>query len=303
MIAELPAMKPIVNTLTLENFDKLLNKTILGRGYDYYLDGAVSDVEENKDKWTAEVMGTEIYNVTVSLKKGNEISEYFCGCPYDGHLCKHVAAVFYYLRHEVKERVTKPDKTGKKSQLERLLSKVTTEEFKVFISQYAAKNKDFKVALEIFFADKDDSINIAEKYKSIIKQLVKQASGRGYIDYRSSIGLAKEISKLIGDTYHLLKKNNLTDAFSIACVILKEMMQVITYCDDSSGSIGGVLFETTELFDEMVDSAGVDMQERIFSFLQTELKTMCISGTVISGTIYLALIDLWPLSWVSTLNF
>ncbi len=266
-------MTPDSYTLTLDNFDRLVNKTILNRGNGYYLDGTVSDIEEINGIWTAEVAGTEFYTVTVSLENDQTINECFCDCPYDGDVCKHIVAVFFYLREELKNNKTKPkNKVNKKGRFEDVLSKINTGEFKTFISYYAAKNKDFKTAFEIYFADKDESIDIGEKYSSLIKKLIKQYSSRGFLDYRSSSGLAREIDKFIGDAQHLFNKNNYADAFAVACVLLKEMMEVITYCDDSSGAIGDTLCNIIELIGEIAGSAVADMKETIFNILQNELK-------------------------------
>jgi hypothetical protein len=229
-------------------------------------------VEESLGTWVAEVAGTDLYTVTVSLSNGQAVTEYFCDCPYDGKLCKHVVAVLYYLRDKVKKTAGEPKRKASKNKFEDLLSKITIGEFKSFINQYALKNKDFKIAFEIFFADKDDSINIGEKYNGIIKKLVKQFSSHGFIDRRSSTGLSKEVDKLIGDAHNLLNKNNPTDAFSIACSVVKEMMQVITHCDDSNGSIGDIFFSAIALIGKIADLAVVDMQENIFKFLQAQLK-------------------------------
>lgn len=43
--------------------------------------------------------------------------------------------------------------------------KVTVTEFRAFIKEYSKKNRDFKTEFELFFADKDDRVDIAQKYQ------------------------------------------------------------------------------------------------------------------------------------------
>lgn len=262
------------NKFTLQNFDKRIGAIILQRGKQYYDEGAVLDIEENQGSWTAEIEGSDIYTVSVSLKKDSEISEYFCDCPYDGDICKHLVAVFYTLREEISNRIPVPKKPGKKNQFEGLLSMVNADEYREFTRHYASINKDFKIAFEVFFADKDDRIDIGEKYRELIRKLVKKSSYRGFVDYRSSSGLAKEVSKLIDKGYEFMGKKNYRDAFAVAKSVLREMMQVVTACDDSNGLLSDTVFKSVELIDSVAghEDVPVDMKEHIFGFLQTELN-------------------------------
>ena len=91
--------------LTLDNFETQLPDVIVQRGMDYYEGGNVVDLEETGDHtWTATVEGTDTYSVEITMGKGNTITDYFCDCPYDGATCKHVVAVLFTLRDEIKEQ-------------------------------------------------------------------------------------------------------------------------------------------------------------------------------------------------------
>ena len=78
------------------NWKKLFEKHILERGYAYYCDYAVEDFEIADDIIRAYVIGTEDYEVEISLSNG-EVTEMYCSCPYasDGRNCKHMAAVIF----------------------------------------------------------------------------------------------------------------------------------------------------------------------------------------------------------------
>jgi len=262
------------NMLTIQNFDKRIGKTMLQRGEQYYSNGAILNLEENGSNWTAEVEGSEVYSVTVSLKNDKEINEYFCDCPFDGDICKHLVAVFFAIRQEIKERVHIPKKNKKKNLFEDLLTKINAEEYSDFIKHYAVKNKDFKTAFEIFFVDKDDRIDIGKKYTDLIRKLIKKYTSRGFVDYRSSSGLANEVSRLLDKGYELAHKNNYMDAFAIATSVLKEMMTVLTCCDDSNGSLSGTTFNAIELIGTIANGEDIalDMKEHIFGVLLKEIN-------------------------------
>lgn len=77
----------------------LANAKSFARGQEYYREGAVSDVIRRGNRVTAEVAGTELYEVTIVLDDGN-VDEAHCTCAYDqGGYCKHLVAVLLKLAH------------------------------------------------------------------------------------------------------------------------------------------------------------------------------------------------------------
>ena len=261
--------------LTLQNFDSLTDSVILQRGKQYYSNGYLAYIEETGDNtWAAEVEGSETYTVEVTLKKGNEISGYSCNCPYEGSTCKHVVAVFFALRDQIKKAESKTNKTIKKDVFDNLLRSVSTKEYQDFIRSYAAKNKNFKTEFELFFASKDNRIDVEKKYMELVQKLVRKYSDRGYIDYRASFGVSKEINSLLGTGLGYAGKNNFRDAFALAKAVLRPMMDVIESCDDSDGNIGGSIENAIHLLETIASSttAAIDIKEQLYGFLQTELS-------------------------------
>lgn len=68
---------------------------ILERGFDYYTDGSVIELQEvDKGEYTAVVEGMELYTVYIKIEKERTIADHHCTCPYDwGVYCKHFVAV------------------------------------------------------------------------------------------------------------------------------------------------------------------------------------------------------------------
>lgn len=261
--------------LTIKNFESHINGVILQRGKEYYRNGHLLHIEETNDNtWTAEVEGSETYTVNVTLKKNNEIIDYSCDCPYDGGTCKHVIAVFFGLRDEKEKIENKPDKASKKNVFENLLQSVSIKEYQDFIRAYAADNRKFKTEFELFFADKDNRIDVGAKYTELLQKSIRKHTDHGYIDYRASIGLAKEANHLLRTGQDHAGKNNLQAAFVLAKAVLRPMMEVIEYCDDSNGDIGGSIEKAISLLETITVSAmaAIDLKEQVYGYLHAELN-------------------------------
>ncbi|MEN0045954.1 MAG: hypothetical protein AAF806_02735 [Bacteroidota bacterium] len=86
--------------MTLHNFENYVERKILDRGFDYYENDCVEEVEQlEKGYFSAVVLGSEEYTVTVRLAGNQKIIESYCDCPYDwGNTCKHEVAVYHYLK-------------------------------------------------------------------------------------------------------------------------------------------------------------------------------------------------------------
>jgi len=80
-----------------DTFAEEVHALILQRGQEYFRGGAVQQLIETTDGWTAEVEGQETYHVTIMGIE--QPIEWYCDCPHDrGPVCKHVAAVLFAIR-------------------------------------------------------------------------------------------------------------------------------------------------------------------------------------------------------------
>jgi len=259
--------------LTLKNFEEEIGAAIVRRGLQYYKKGAVTGLENNENIWEAEVDGSGIYSVEIEIKGSNQVKNYVCDCPYDGGACKHVVAVLFAIRKETEDATPGNKKPGAKAVFENLLQKITLTEYQDFIRHYASKSKAFKTDFELHFADKDSNIDIEKKYDQLVQKIISKHSDRGFIDYYSTSKLAADIDKLHATATELLRKNNFSDAFAIARVLIRRMMEAITSCDDSNGNIGGLINDAVQLLEMITDSdkAARTLKEQVFIFLEKEL--------------------------------
>lgn len=99
------------------NWRFYFTNTIADRGYQYYRRGLVQNVEKEDEKYTAEVVGTSPYSVSVWKKANNQLGM-TCSCSYagEGKKCKHMAALCAYLDSNLKdEKVFGTQATPKES--------------------------------------------------------------------------------------------------------------------------------------------------------------------------------------------
>lgn len=152
--------------MNLKNFKEYFDNTILQRGKNYYHDGAVLSIEKiSENEYTAEVDGSEIYEVTVEMDDNGNIYDISCDCPYDmGEYCKHEAAVLYTLRDRI---VSMSKNTVKKSNLPQLLGKCSNTQLVEIILEHAKEDKNFRNFLRMKLSEDSDSNSIISDFKRI----------------------------------------------------------------------------------------------------------------------------------------
>lgn len=261
--------------LTLKNFELQLSNKIIQRGREYYENGAVVDLEETEQGvWHAEVLGNDTYKIEMTLFRKNKVGSYSCDCPYDADVCKHVVAVLFVLKEEL-VKVPVPQKTSPKNDFKELVQKISLEEYQTFILTHAAGNKEFKSLFERYFSDKDDNIDVSRSYTRHIKKVILDNSEREYIDYRSIHRLANEINKLLDEGRELMQKGQFRNVFLLVRSVLTEVIELVTYSDDSSGYIGDIIFSSIELIKEVAEAEGVrtDLLEELFNFVGSAVNS------------------------------
>ena len=102
----LPAARspfPALSMLTLDNFDQQLSRDLLKEAEPYYRNGSVLYIDQDEvGTCHAEVDGSDMYSVEITLN-GRTVADFFCDCPVESGTCKHVVAVLFSLREELKK--------------------------------------------------------------------------------------------------------------------------------------------------------------------------------------------------------
>jgi len=270
--------------IPLNDFEFYIDEPVLKKGLAYFKKGAVSElVETAKGEFEALVQGTNEYLVTMSIKKA-EINHFHCTCLYDqGLICKHVAAVIFYMEQEslgiaaaapkAKQVKSKPaaKKASKKKTIPEQVVAVTAqlqkEELVNFIVSQSENNKQFAQGFLDYFADKNEFESIAA-YAKQIRSIISSLSAKNRYNPWKNVGL---IGRAVYEKYliaasHLEKGNDQTAAF-MCLAISEEMVRAINYLDDSNADISSVIEMALQTFKKLRDKKIPDaLREQIFEY-------------------------------------
>lgn len=265
------------------NFEERFDRAILKKGFDYYRDDRVEDVEVNDNIIEATVIGNENYQVQIVVDKNNNLKEASCNCPYaqgDGD-CKHVVALCYHINNnelEIKNATIKNRK--KESEIKIVINKISEEDLKNYLEQKLLQDEniynDFKTTFRIFFAKEGIS-----EYKNKIKNAINKAAGRdGFIDYNETSEYSESMWKICEEADRYIDNQDYNLAFDIVTAILDEIPN--TDIDDSDGSTGMVADDCIEIINKILRVTDVrkdkKLVDKIFKYIENELETENLSN-------------------------
>ncbi len=278
--------------IPLNQFEQYIDETILKRGLSYFKNGHVHQPEEiGPGEYETIVEGSEDYTVQLTLKNGT-ITEYVCDCPYDmGPVCKHVAAVFFYLQQDELELNKKPKRTKagqavnppkRKSvaqQVDELLEKATHGELKQFIKDKAAQNPSFRNLFLSSFAQ-HNSDESKELYVKQVKSILKTASDRhGFIDWSASKLVSNAVDNLIESAQQQINNRNYKSAVFICTAVMEQMTEALQCSDDSNGDIGGSVEAAYEfLYSIAQEQLSEEIRKLIIDYCFTSYDKQIYSG-------------------------
>ncbi|NOW04312.1 SWIM zinc finger family protein [Clostridium beijerinckii] len=280
--------------MNIDNFKDYINKTILERGYDYYIDGNIIDTYMDSDNtYIFEVEGSEDYQVIVTLDETGEIINSECNCPYNfGQICKHEVAAYFELAENINKDVGNKaeninndmdnDKSKKvkikEPEIKKVLSDLSKEKLIDIILDITQKDRTLKDSIIVRYS-KGNSEQELKKCKKLIDSIVRKHLGRdGFISYR-------EASYFANDMEELLEKIRETDdiilAIDIAFLVIDEGIEAFQYADDSNGDVGGLVSEVIYLMGEIInvnEDADVEIKEKLFERLLSKSRSEIFSG-------------------------
>jgi len=121
----------------IDNFEQHIDATIVDRGFEYFEDHLVEEVEQvDQGEFSAIVCGNEDYEVYIRLDQDANIIEKDCNCPYDwGDTCKHEVALLFHIREHSLHK-----QTLSSIQLRIMLDELSEEELRDFVFVALKKN-------------------------------------------------------------------------------------------------------------------------------------------------------------------
>lgn len=253
--------------MNLKDFEKQIPPVILKRGYSYFINQHIISLEkEEPGIWFAEVEGNENYNVTVEID-GNELVYCDCDCPFEGEICKHIAAVLYAItdnKSSQKNSLTKKKDKNRTNIIDDIFKKVSKEDLAKFIKSQFSKDHNFKNAFTTYFAEYIDE-NAASKYMMIVKNIIKASEDwYGFIDYRSARTFTRNMETMLNKSEMLLENGNINESLAIC----KAMIEVIptTIMDDSDGDIQILSDYTFNIFSQISKKAKPELRDALFQY-------------------------------------
>jgi uncharacterized Zn finger protein len=278
--------------IPLNQFEQYIDEAILKRGLQYFKKGHVHEPEEiSHGEYEAIVEGTEDYTVQFTLKNGI-VTEHVCDCPYDfGPVCKHVAAVIFYLQQDElelnkKNKRAKTDQTTKPAkrktvaqQVDELLEKATHDELKQFVREKATANAPFRNLFLSSFAQ-HNSNESKELYVKQVKSILKTASDRhGFIDWSASRIVGNAVDNLLESAQKQINNRNYTSAVFICTAVMEQMTEALQYADDSNGDIGGSVDAAYEmLYTIAKEQSSEEIRKLIIEYCFTSFDKQIYSG-------------------------
>ena len=264
----------------------LFRQQILDRGIEYYEDGHVQDFSYSADEITAQVDGTDLYDVQITLD-GEEVTDMYCSCPYavDGRNCKHMAAVLFQFEemlagedaerevYDTEKEVPSPredffqSKQREKEEVIQLISKIQEDKARELLVGFVLADEGLKHKLQIQYDFKMNSKLMLE-LRTEIDHIVYQHSRGGYVDWYHASEFTSELRCFLHTKVMLLIENNcLKQAF--------ELTNLIFHCignidmDDSDGSSSFVANDCYECWKQIIEKSDEIYRNEIESWFKT----------------------------------
>lgn len=219
---------------------------ILRRGQKYFEEGRVSQIVFEEDTWSADVEGSEDYEVSVTITGDeSEPLAYSCTCPYSGApYCKHTAALLYAIEAGAEKKTGKAKKLAQKGiSLERL-KRLPKEQLVQLLMEVCHAYPDAQDWIEARLAPKEDML---EHYRNLIRTSIRSCMRHGYVSYRDMFRAIKGADEaLIYLQGQLVPAGDPLFALEFAHMLLQEVKELLDCGDDSDGGVGMTIECTLE---------------------------------------------------------
>ena len=258
----------------LDDLEDSVDPLILMRGREYYQEERVVALEQSDEgAWSAQVQGTERYQVHVEW---NPEGEFFCqcSCPYDrGPVCKHVIAVLYAIQ-DLGPDAASPHRIGfpesKSEQVEEILEGLPRADLVKLLVELAAGDREIAFKIRARYGEPAPD---KATYLRMAREALRMGENRHrFISYWGAARAAEGLDALLSKGRDLLRRGDPGGAVPIAQAVLETTAQAYGSADDSMG----VLSDSIAMALHLLQEAGCQLkgQERraLFDYcLQTAL--------------------------------
>ncbi|MBH9967306.1 SWIM zinc finger family protein [[Bacillus] enclensis] len=228
--------------MNIHDFKRYIDKTILDKGYGYYIDGNVTKAsKQSENTFLFHVEGSDDYEVLVEMADDGEILFSKCDCPYDfGPVCKHEVAAYFRLSKMLNEDVEDIKGNDGQSDLHMVLKGLSKEELTDIIVDITNQDPALENALLVKFSKGDNQQDL-DGCRRLIDSIIRKYTGReGFIRYRLTRGFVTEMEE-VAEKARQVEDTLL--ALEIAFLLFEEAIGAFQYADDSDGDIGSLVDE------------------------------------------------------------
>lgn len=219
------------------DWKECFSSKILNRGYEYYENGNVLDIEKTEDGYTATVEGSWEYTVTIDVDDEGDFIDADCDCPYsqDGNYCKHEAAVLYALEldgdeysddipaktnADIKPVAAEETHETSESKIMEIVKKMKKEELESLVLDLASSHSNIADNILHAYADKMPHSYVQKLENEIYSASsdLRDADDDWYSDFNEDMEDAViKLDKILGeDLPILLDKGQFAEAFDVA---------------------------------------------------------------------------------------
>lgn len=254
-------------------WQNLFTKTILTRGYDYYLSDTIKNLNVLNQTIKATIAGYQNYEVEIKFKDDN-IVKMACSCPYasDGNNCKHMAAVLYKWQDEHKEIISsvteKP--TLKNEHLEKLINKASDKQIQHFL--YNLLSNDEKLFLKFkTLVEPNISSSDLKHYKREINKTVRSFLGRDqFINYMQTPAFINAMDKYLNeDIKMMLEHGCYNEAFELTSYLFLKVGSA--EMDDSRGELRMFASDCLNIWSEILNNGDRQLEDKMYQWFIKQL--------------------------------
>ena len=277
------------------NWKRLFESHILARGYDYYCKGAVENLDVSEDFVSADVIGSDDYEVEISFDN-NEVTEMYCSCPYaeGGRNCKHMAAVLYEwseytddedeLAEDADENDVESERTKtlfgtvhtvkayeqKREAIRKVVDQVDVGTVREYLTGILAEDEKLLVR----FMSMAGISSVEEDVQHYIRQ-VDEIAGRymgrdHFINYYAAGDFISELDDIYGtDVRRMIDNGQHMGAFELMNYIFVLVGDVDM--DDSDGGTGMLADHTYQFWLELLTKVTANEKDQMFQWFTTHL--------------------------------
>lgn len=238
------------------DWKRYFSKKVLERGYDYYLDGRVQEIEFENGIYFATVQGN--YNYCVQIEPlPNGKYDMYCDCPHaqDGYNCKHMAALMYEITN------TKQHSNHNEIILKQI-ENCSQKEINEFLSGILYDNP----SLYQNFRMKFHLLTKEEKHNAIKKELLSIKMYNFYYDYNGSLQYYVQLIDFMKKYLPgLINEEDYSFSFDLIQQIIKKIGFIYTYRTEQEYE--KMIQTLYEYLDKLITKTHSTLKEYIFNQL------------------------------------